>query len=406
MNKYHDYITNVKVKFIVIPSLVMMLFLFSNVSTSYALSYDEIVKSGTNFAGKILNKIDEKSKPILSKLESTIIPPFIAEIDKAGILNKKDFFKINKFYDQHPEAFSVLVQEYPKTASLYVEALSSHTNKELNKVHPMLQGAELDEYSSRVVKTLQNYGYARMTVAYAEPSEIDKIRIYQDQGLVDESIIGAAKIAPTVDLETGKVIMLDEAARKYVDQNPYLKESDFGKDPVRVGLLIFLDSEYLYIAPLIPISDSKLISIDEYCKLQVDFEKCEQMKILLHLIDIGLDTKNPKLVIPATIALFKIAQEFDQNNPHIEQGLAYSEFLMKLDPTFLANEKLIRSQNGKHTSLNDATSLGYNKNKISITKSLLSYSDPNDETKIEQMKKDTITLFLILEDINKSKNIN
>lgn len=204
-----------------------------------------------------------------------------------------------------------------------------------------------------------------------------------------------------VDYQTKEIITLDEAARRYVELQPTLKDTDFGKDPVRAGILVFIDSEYLFITPMIPISETQLVSIEEYCKLEIDTERCDQIKYSLKLASMESKSKDPSMMVPAINEFLMIMKEINQESDlGLDHELYIVHYVLSINPKSLAEAEIIKTENGEFTSINKLSTIGVNGEKVILAQEILKYLDENKQLDKKQVLNATIKVIKILVELN------
>ncbi len=363
---------------------ILLLYPLQNVN---ALSLEDLWKKTEDTvvtAYTIMSQIPECIKKFEAGTDADCINTISQELQKLAYSNTAQFLSIISTFSQLPDMLN--------------QFINNEISNELEKISPELIELGVDSYISSVAGNLQELGYIQLLV-YADEVEID--RLEKNQGFITESIITGTKSFFIYDLETRKAITLDESARKFVEQNPLLRDSDFGKDPVRAGLMLFFDGEYLFIAPIIPISDEQLISLEEYCKLEIDSEKCEKAKAYLKLASMASKARDPTLFIPAAKAFMGIVQEINnETNAGLDEEINFVNELLSIKPETLANAKLIRTSNGEYISLHQASTLEYDEETISIAQSALNYMTNDENKKKKQFEQDLITVINSLDKLS------
>lgn len=224
---------------------------------------------------------------------------------KISQLTIEQFNMATKLFQNDPFVYSKLVTQNPQLSIVVDEFFDNQISKELAKIP---KNANLQSYTAEVTKNVQKLASQQLSMAYAQPIETD--RLYRNQGLLDESIITMSKSVPIYDYESGNITTLNSAAKKTITQNSLLKKTDFAKDPVRAGLMLYLDSDYLFYAPIIPISDSKMISLEEYCKVELNDDKCKKTKNLVKIVNMASKSGDKKLFNSSAKLLLQTLKEF------------------------------------------------------------------------------------------------
>lgn len=366
---------------------VLLLYPIQNVN---AFSWEEAWDKANEYGNQGVKKFNDTMTSV-AKIVSQI-PECMEKFEDdrdADCTNviSKELYKISR---SNPTEFFNLILSIPQLGEMFNHYLDKKMTEELEKISPELKKLGLDSYPSSVTKNFLEFGHTQLLVNIGE-DEID--RLEKNQGFMPELIITSSKSFFTYDLETGKIITLDEYARKIVEQNPPLRNSDFGKDPVRVALMLFFDGEHFLVTPIIPISDEKLISLEEYCKLEIDDQMCEKAKAYLKLASMASKVRNPTLFVPAMKAFLGIIQEINnETNAGLDEEIIFVNDLLSIQPQTLANTKLIPTNDGEYISLNQASTLEYDEETIGIAQSALNYMSNDENRKKEQLEQDLITI--------------
>jgi|APSaa5957512535_1039671.scaffolds.fasta_scaffold16179_4 hypothetical protein len=344
----------------------------------------------TKFVGTVTQEEFEKNIPnYVSKFQNGEL----SDETMVVIIGYLEYFR-----DNSPKDFSYWLIEFPQIEAMVNYYFDEKIDSELAKMPLELKELGFDDAVMGITENINEFGERNMRLAYA--SEMDVVGLEKSQGLVNESVILGSKSILIFDFESQQVMTLDQYAKKMIESEPALKNTDFAKDPVRAGLLLFFDGEYLYVAPLIPVGDNQFISLSQFCQLQIDEEKCEMARTLLKVSSSASKAKDPTLFLYTANALLEIINDINsQYELGIDNEITYTGSLLSLTPNDLANAKILQ-RNGEMISINDASEINFQDKKINIAQlALHELRDPqlNDQQRIENI----VIVLKIINEINK-----
>lgn len=346
--------------------------------------------------GSITKTVGELS---LEEFEKNI-PHYIVQFENENISNELYFIIISTLEsvrNNFPDTFSNWLIEYPKIQKIINYYFENEINVELKKMPSEWKELGFDTAIMDITRNLDEYGQRNLKLVHA--TEMDVEGLEKPQGFVNESIILGAESILIFDFESKKVMTLDQYAKKLIENEPGLRHTDFATDPVRAGLMLIFDGEYLYVAPIIPVSESQYISLAQYCQLQLDEKKCEQAKILLKTASSASKAKDPTLFLHSTKAFLGIMNEINKEfGLGVDDEINSAQSIISITPEQLTNVKLIQI-NGKYVSINDASTINYREKEINLAQiALHELENPslNDQQRIENI----ILILKIIDDIN------
>lgn len=335
----------------------------------------------------ILTCIPQGNLETLNNLPSEQITSFFICVTANISVNSQIFFDlVSKFNIQNfaEEHFANEKETYLKEISLFTISV------------------DIEEYTSQFAKPLQQSGYDEMIVHYFSSEEID--RLSQFEGIDENTAISLLEDIPTYDIETGELTTLDKQLQKTIRNHPVLKDTVFGENPVRSGLMLYFDSKFIFATPIIPISDNQLISVEEYCILEIDELYCDRL-IKLGIMSHMAIKKDPALAIKSIEMFLILAKDINKEtgaglDSELEYATYYVEFINELDPEKLADGKLIETESGEFVSLNEISEIEYNGHKISIAKKALKFMGSEHKGRSNLLVEDFEIFIDIMNDLN------
>ncbi|KAG2477241.1 MAG: hypothetical protein NPMRTH1_1250022 [Nitrosopumilales archaeon] len=299
------------------------------------------------------------------------------------------------------QLFYDLVSDF-NLQSNFEEHFANKKQSQLEEISLITIPDDIEEYTSQFAKPLQQSGYDEMVIHYFSSEEID--RLSQFEGIDENTAISLLEDIPTYDIETGKPSTLDKQLQKTIHNHPVLKDTAFGENPVRSGLMLYFDSKFIFVTPIIPISDNQLISVEEYCILEIDELYCDRL-IKLGVLSHMAIKKDPALAIKSIEMFLILAKDINKEtgaglDSELEYATYYVEFINELDPQKLADGKLIETESGEFVSLNEISEIKYNGHKISIAKKALKFMGSEHKGKSNLLAEDFEIFIDIMNDLN------
>lgn len=299
------------------------------------------------------------------------------------------------------QLFYDLVSDF-NLQSNFEEHFANKKQSQLEEISLITIPDDIEEYTSQFAKPLQQSGYDEMVVHYFSSEEID--RLSQLEGIDEDMAISLLEDIPTYDIETGEPTTLDKQLQKTIRNHPVLKDTAFGENPVRSGLMLYFDSKFIFVTPIIPISDNQLISVEEYCILEIDELYCDRL-IKLGVLSHMAIKKDPALAIKSIEMFLILAKDINKETDagletELEYVDSYTKFIVEMDPEDLENAKLIETESGEFISINEMSTVEYNEHQINIAKRALTYMSSDHKGKSDQLAEDFEIFMDIVQDIN------
>lgn len=269
----------------------------------------EKIRENLGSITEMVDKIEESLDPakeiliqnLMNELENLeLVPENIIAL--APIL--EEIYKLNPYY------FSQFMSSHLNL----VEPLSIHYSNKMDKTLSEIQSnEEFAEYKFDRTQDLKEFSDRLLLAEYSDAKKVDEIRVIdQYQGAKVEIVILAAKGIAWPDGKGG-ILTLEEVAKKEIQKNPYLKDSDLAEDPIRTFIIMAVNSKYLYTQPIISVSD-KMITLEEYCITKIDEENCYKLKIAITLAKLVSSGRDPILYQKSAEQFFYLIKEIDEKN--------------------------------------------------------------------------------------------
>lgn len=328
------------------------------------------------------------------------IPKYISAFHNNELSNEMIFYIISSlefFKNTSPEIFSNWLVDYPQINKITDHYFENEIQIQLQKMPSEWNELGFDVALVNITENIDEFGQRNMRLAHATEMDVDGFA--KPQGFVNESIILGSKSVLIFDFEAKKVVTLDQFARKMIENEPGLVNTDFAKDPIRAGLLLFFDGEYLYVAPLIPVQNNQFISLAQFCQLQIDEDKCEKAKIFLKTASYASKAKDPTLFLHSANAFLGIIHEINNEfELGIDTEINYAKSILSITPNNLANVKILE-RDGNLISINQASEIQFHEKKINLAQILLHELEKpelNDQQRLENI----ILVLEIIDEIN------
>ncbi len=281
-----------------------------------------------------------------------------------------------------------------------------YDNDKLNEILNEIEtNHEVSQYRYDRTQDIKEVSDRILLTTYSDLNHVDEIReIDQHQGIVIEIIILAAKGVVWPDGKGG-YMTFEEVAINEIEKNPHLKNIEgIDKDPVRVFVIIALNSDYLYTQPIMPVGD-KMITLEEYCIAEIDEESCYKLKTALAIAKLASKGNSPFLYQKSAIQVFYLIKEIDEKNgSNFHNETSFVEQIFAITEDDLFNVEFIKISNNKYVSLNEASVYGYDEKQIELAKQAAKIIINKEKSPSEIL--DALNLFVsIIEDIEKQYSI-
>ena len=246
-----------------ISKIILILFLYVvilPIQSSFAqFSWEEI---GENL-GTITEMVDEIEKS-LDPAKEILLQNLMNELENIDPVPENIPILapiLDVIYKSHPHYFGQFVSSNLNLAEPFSDHYSNEIEKTLSEIE---SNEEFTEYKFDRTQDLKEFSDKLLLAEYSDPKKVDEIRVIdQYQGTKVEIVILAAKSIAWPDGKGG-ILTLEEVAKKEIQKNPRLKDSDLAEDPIRTFIIMAVNSKYLYTQPIIPVGD-KMITLEEYC---------------------------------------------------------------------------------------------------------------------------------------------
>lgn len=371
---------------------MILLLPIQNIYADWTDPFESFIEQGKQAVGSISNlPADSFEKQI---------PEYIAKFESGELSNETLLFIIKSLDIAStitPETFSYWLIEYPQIQNIIDYYFDNQIKIELEKMPSDWKEVGFDRAIFGITENLDEFGHQNLKLAYA--TELNIQGLEKPQGFVNESIILGAKSTLIYDFESHTVMTLDQYAKKTIENEPNLRNTDFAKDPVRAGLLLIIDGEYLYVAPLIPVGNEQYISLAQFCQLEIDIEKCEQAKTFLKVASNASKAKDPSLFVYSIKSFLGIIQDFNHDYElGLDNEIEHADYILSVTPNDLANAKILE-KDGRFISINEASEIQFHNEKINLVHIVLNeLNNPklNDQQRIENI----ILVLKIINEIN------
>ncbi|MCH8915793.1 MAG: hypothetical protein IIA82_08140 [Thaumarchaeota archaeon] len=293
----------------------------------------------------------------------------------------------------NPEVYRTLSEWFPEIKDLILTNYLNERTRLLDSLETIEQ-SEYATYVSEIALQLQQIAIKEMSqLVYAqEISQFDskeEIVVFASDELLNRFY--------TTDERTGEQITLKEHKDQFFEMNPELQWMD---NPNEYWLKVVFESGYVFSIPIIQMEDGQLVSIDEFCELKMDEQKCNLIKdyaILAHMVI----KKDPNAGLEIAKIVLNIAIDVnDRTDAGYDSELLFVQYFVNKTPEELLDEKAFRL-NGELVSLNYLTSIQCDDTNVELAeKFIVGYNAKNKS--IQQMESEYIELVHLLQNIDET----
>lgn len=302
--------------------------------------------------GDVTTFFEEQSEDVMSFLDSEDIANLLTKIHEGSSLNELEQLELDKVLSnmkEFPIDFFESIKNNPEKFELSQIAIQTKINQTLETLNSVEETYE--DHPNDITTNLQQLGYSslRLHYAYADMAESDEIIA---KALTDDFLDSFQ----TLD-EAGNKVTLRQHMDSNLDDMPILKNSDLINNPYPTIWKLYLESEYIFLIPLIPTPENNLISIEEYCMRNLDEQKCDRLKKLGIFAQMMIK-KDPNAALEAVRIIVIIAQDVNnETNAGYDSELEYAYFLSNMNADDFINLEIFEIDDGSYVSLNDISNI-------------------------------------------------
>ena len=302
--------------------------------------------------GDVTTFFEEQSEDVMSFLDSEDIANLLTKIHEGSSLNELEQLELDKVLSnmkEFPIDFFESIKNNPEKFELSQIAIQTKINQILEILNSVEETYE--DHPNDITTNLQQIGYSslRLHYVYADMAEFDEIIA---KALTDDFLDSFQ----TLD-DAGNKVTLRQHMDSNLDDMPMLKNSDLISNPYPTIWRLYLDSEYIFLIPLIPMPENNLISIEEYCVRNVDEQKCDRL-MKLGIFAQMMIKKDPNTALEAVRIIVIIAQDVNnETNAGYDSELEYAYFLSNMNTDDFINLEIFEMDDGSYVSLNDISKI-------------------------------------------------